>query len=129
MRLNRVIGAASRRICLPWISRASEKTRRPLALASTVLIVQYAVQTVFTFSSLITTVLSPLLVGPVIFGITFAALKANDGRVQPPSSPYEHLCRAPLRVAGSLHDQHRPGAVQSQSFRQCRRLAAGTTGG
>ena len=82
MLLNRLFGSISRRVSVAWINRASEKTRRPLALAVTALIVQYVVQTVFTFSSMITAVLSPLLVGLVIFGITFAVLKAIDATLE-----------------------------------------------
>lgn len=82
MLLNRVFGAISRRVSVRWINRASEKIRRPLALAVTALIVQYVVQTVFTFSSTITAVLSPLLVGLVIFGIIFAVLKAIDATLE-----------------------------------------------
>jgi small-conductance mechanosensitive channel len=80
--LNKAIGSASRRASVGWVNRASEKTRAPLAIGITALAVQYAAQTLFTFSSLITTVLSPLLAAIIIFSITFAVLKAIDATLE-----------------------------------------------
>ncbi|TCD11898.1 mechanosensitive ion channel family protein [Oricola cellulosilytica] len=80
--VSRAVGAIGTRVSIPWINRAADRTRAPLALAISAIVLQYASQTLFTFSSLISTVLSPLLLATIIFSITFAVLNAIDATLE-----------------------------------------------
>ncbi len=80
--LRKAIGFASRQTSITWINRASEQVRTPLALGITASLAQYTVGFVVTFSSAITTVLSPLLVAVVIVSFTAAALRVIDATLE-----------------------------------------------
>lgn len=80
--LQKCIGYGSRKIPIKWLNRASEKVRTPLAVGVTALLVKSTLDGVFSFSSLITTILSPVLLATIIFSTTLAILKTIDATLE-----------------------------------------------
>lgn len=80
--LRKSIGIASRRSPVTWINRASEEVKAPLALGLSALALRYTTGSVVTFSSSITTILSPLLTAVIIVSFTLAALRAIDATLE-----------------------------------------------
>lgn len=67
---------------IKWINRATERTRTPLTIALMAILGQLIMIWVISFSGPLYQILTPLLIGLTILGLTFAALRAIDATLQ-----------------------------------------------
>lgn len=80
--LHRVLGKIGLALPVNWINRATKRTRTPLTIALMAILGQVIMAGVISFSGPLYQVLTPLLVGLTIIGLTFAALRAIDATLE-----------------------------------------------
>ncbi|RFF29138.1 mechanosensitive ion channel family protein [Wenzhouxiangella sediminis] len=76
------IGWIGRAVPIDWINRAAGRMRLPLAVALMALLGQFLTGWVISFSGFFYTVLSPLLIGLTIVGLTLAILRTIDATLE-----------------------------------------------
>ncbi|NBB93626.1 MAG: mechanosensitive ion channel [Gammaproteobacteria bacterium] len=77
-----LLGGLGRAVPVDWINRAAGRMRMPLAVALMAMLGQFLTGWVISFSGFFYTVLSPLLIGLTIVGLTLAVLRTIDATLE-----------------------------------------------
>ncbi|MFW5815450.1 MAG: mechanosensitive ion channel family protein [Wenzhouxiangella sp.] len=88
--LRRLLGLLGHAVPVKWINRATDRTRMPLTIALTAIIGQIIMAWVISFSGPLYQIITPLLVGLTIIGLTFAALRAIDATLEIVTERFVH---------------------------------------
>lgn len=80
--LRRLLRWMGHAVPVQWINRATDRTRTPLTIALMAILAQVVMFWVISFSGPIYRILTPLLIGLTIIGLTFAALRAIDATLE-----------------------------------------------
>ncbi|HSH27562.1 MAG TPA: hypothetical protein VK972_07350, partial [Wenzhouxiangella sp.] len=77
-----LLGWFGRWLPVDWINRATNRMRMPLTVALMALLAQFLTGWLISFSGFFYTVLTPLLLGLVIVGLTLATLRSIDATLE-----------------------------------------------
>lgn len=77
-----LLGWFGRWLPIDWVNRATNRMRMPLTVALMALLAQFLTGWLISFSGFFYTVLTPLLLGLVIVGLTLAALRSIDATLE-----------------------------------------------
>lgn len=88
--LRRLLGLVGHAVPVKWINRATDRTRMPLTIALTAIIGQIIMAWVISFSGPLYQIITPLLLGLTIIGLTFAALRAIDATLEIVTERFVH---------------------------------------
>ncbi|WP_376693122.1 mechanosensitive ion channel family protein [Wenzhouxiangella sp. EGI_FJ10409] len=80
--VHRLLGWLGCRVPIGWINRAADRMRMPLTVALMALLAQLLTGWIISFSGFFYTVLTPLLIGLTIVGLTLAALRTIDATLE-----------------------------------------------
>lgn len=80
--INRLLGWLGCRVPIDWINRATGRVRMPLTVALMALLAQLLTGWIISFSGFFYTLLTPLLIGTTIVGLTLAALRGIDATLE-----------------------------------------------
>jgi small-conductance mechanosensitive channel len=85
---HRTLGWLGRALPIDWVNRASDRMRTPVTIALMALLGQFLTGWIISFSGMIYTILTPLLLALTILGLTFAALRAIDTTLERVTNRY-----------------------------------------